>query len=252
MQNQHFAVAGKSILITGASSGFGQHFATVLAAAGANVILGARRTEKLEATVATIAKAGGKAKAVALDVTDPDSVGAAFEAAGPLDVLVNNAGINIVGATHDISEADWQAVLSTDLSGVWRCAKAAIQGWIDHKTSGNIVNIASILGLRVGNQLGPYAAAKAGVVQLTKSLALDYARYGIRCNAICPGYFETDINRDFMRTEAGQKQIKRVPLRRMGEMPELEGPLFLLCSDASSYMSGAIVAVDGGHLCTSL
>lgn len=247
-----FSIKNKTILITGASSGLGQHFATMLASEGARVILAARRTDKLAATVASISQAGGQAQSLTLDVADPAQVEQAFAKLEPLDVLINNAGINITGKTHQLSEEEWRQVLNTDLDGVWRCSKAAIKQWLNQNRPGIIVNIASILGLRVANQLGPYSAAKAAVVQLTKSIALDYARHNIRCNAICPGYFETDINRDFMRSEAGQKQIKRVPFRRMGEYSELDGPLLLLCSEASSYMSGAVVAVDGGHLCSSL
>ena len=247
-----FDISDKRILITGASSGIGNHFAVGLSRLGAEVILGARRKARCEQTVQTITEAGGKAMAVELDVNDPTSVQQALTTAGAIDILVNNAGINRVGQTHDISEADWQAVMDTNLNGVWRCSQQAISSWMDSGRAGQIINIASIVGLRVANQLGAYAAAKAGVVHLTRSIALDYARHQIRCNAICPGYFETDINRDVMQTEAGQKQIKRVPMRRMGDLDELMGPLVLLCSDASSYMTGSIIAVDGGHLCSTL
>ena len=143
-------------------------------------------------------------------------------------------------------------MIDTNLKGVWAVAQQAIRRWMNDGRAGNIINIASILGLRVGNQLPPYTASKAAVIQLTKSIALDYARHNIRCNAICPGFFVTDINRDWLQTEPGQKQIKRIPFRRCGEIPELTGPLLLLASDASSYMSGAIVPVDGAHLCSSL
>ncbi len=252
IQNPDFDIAGRRILVTGASSGFGQFFATRLAARGARVVLAARRLDRCQDTVQQIQAAGGTATAVAMDVSDSESVRQAFSAAGPVDVLVNNAGINILGATDKLSDQDWQQVLDTNLNGVWRCSRQAIQIWKTDDRPGNIINIASILGLRVAGQLGPYAASKAAVVQLTRSLALDFARNGIRCNAICPGYFETDINRDFMQTDAGQKQIKRIPQRRMGDLSELLGPILLLASDASTYMTGSILTVDGGHLVNTL
>ena len=167
-------------------------------------------------------------------------------------VAGNNAGINRVGTCDGLEEDDWDAVVDTDLKGVWAVSKFAIRQWRRDNRPGNLINIASILGLRVGAQLPAYVASKAAVVQLTKSIALDYARYNIRCNAICPGFFRTEINSDWLETEAGINQIKRVPMRRTGQMKEMSGPLLMLASDASAYMSGSIIAVDGGHLCSSL
>ena len=247
-----FSMAGKRVLVTGASSGFGAHFAQVLAQAGADLVLAARRVEKLEQTAEAVRELGRHAVVVPMDVADYDSVAQAFEAMPALDVVINNAGISRIGTTDSLAEDDWDAVVDTNLKGVWAVAQQAIRRWMNDGRPGNIINIASILGLRVGNQLPPYTASKAAVVQLTKSIALDYARHHIRCNAICPGFFVTDINRDWLQTEPGQKQIKRIPYRRCGEIPELTGPLLLLASDASSYMSGAIVPVDGAHLCSSL
>lgn len=242
-----FRLDGKRVLITGASSGFGAHFAEVLAAVGATAILGARRIEKLEKTAAAVRAAGGTAEIVRLDVADALNVEDAFRSIELPDVVINNAGINIEGSAVSLTEDEWDQVMDTNTKGVWLVAREAIKRWVEAGRGGNIINIASILGLRVQNQLPVYTASKAAVIQLTRSLALDYARYGIRVNAICPGYFETDINRDWFRTEGGQKMIKRIPLHRLGELDELNGPLLLLASEASSYMSGASIVVDGAH-----
>ncbi len=252
MTDTPFNLDGKRALVTGASSGLGAHFAVTLAAAGADVVLAARRVEKLEETAAAVRDQGREATVVALDVSDYANVEKAFADMPALDVVVNNAGINRIGATHDISEEDWDAVMDTNLKGVWAVSRFAIRHWLDAGRGGSLINIASILGLRIGGMLGPYCISKAGVVQMTQSLALDYAKAGIRCNAICPGYFETDMNRDFLQTEQGQKLLKRVPFKRTGQMQELDGPLLLLASDASSYMTGAVIPVDGGHLQSSL
>lgn len=250
--NDLFSLAGKTVLVTGASSGFGAHFAEVLARAGADLVLAARRVGKLEQTAEAVRAMGRQATVVAMDVADHASVEKAFSSMPMIDVVINNAGINRVGAMDTLSEQDWDAVLDTNLKGVWAVCKFAVQRWRKDGVPGNIVNIASVLGLRVGNQLPPYVASKAGVVQLTKSIALDYARDNIRCNAICPGYFITDINRDFFETEPGKKMIKRIPFKRLGDLPDLDGPLLLLVSDASRYMSGAAIPVDGAHLCSTM
>jgi NAD(P)-dependent dehydrogenase (short-subunit alcohol dehydrogenase family) len=244
-------LAGKTALVTGASSGLGHHFAQVLARAGAGVTIAARRVDKLEALAEVIARAGGVAQAVALDVTDPASIAAAF-AKAPFDIVINNAGVAYDGPALATLEDDWRRVIDTDLNGVFRVAQAAAQALVAERRGGSIVNIASILGLRVAGNLAAYATAKAGVIQLTKSLALEWARHGIRVNAICPGYIETDLNRDFFASAAGQAMIKRVPQRRLGQMSDLDGPLLLLASDASGFMTGTEIVVDGGHLVSSL
>lgn len=252
MTNALFSMQGKRVLITGASSGFGAHFAKVLAEAGADVVLAARRVERLEETAAAVRALGREATVVAMDVSNYDSVGQAFANMPPVDVVINNAGISELGSMETLTENQWDAVIDTNLKGVWAVAQQAIRQWVKDRRPGNIINIASILGLRVGKALPPYTASKAAVVQLTKSIALDYARHDIRCNAICPGFYITEINRDWLDSEPGQRQIKRIPFRRCGEMHELTGPLLLLASDASSYMSGSIVPVDGAHLCSEL
>lgn len=247
-----FRLDGKTVLVTGASSGFGAHFATVLAAAGADLVLAARRVDRLELTAEQVRALGRAARVVPMDVADSASVAAAFAEMPALDVVINNAGITRVGTVDQLDEADWDAVLDTNLKGVWAVSREAIRRWRAASRGGNIVNVASILGLRVQGHIPAYVASKAAVVQLTRAIALDHARDGIRCNALCPGYFLTDINREFFDSEHGRKMIRRIPIRRIGEMDEITGPLLLLASDASAYMTGAAIPVDGGHLCNSL
>jgi NAD(P)-dependent dehydrogenase (short-subunit alcohol dehydrogenase family) len=251
-----FDIRGKVALVTGASSGLGENFARRLAAEGATVAVGARRTDRLEKLVGEISASGGKAIAVALDVADPASIDAAFaavvKAAGAPDIVVNNAGIAQTKPALELTEADWQNVMNTNLDGAWRVAQAGAKAMVAAGKGGSIINIASVLGLRVATHLLAYAAAKAALVQVTKALALEWARHRIRVNAIAPGYIETEMNRDFFRTEAGQGTIKRVPQRRIGQPSDLDGALLLLASDAGSYMTGSIVVVDGGHVVNSL
>ena len=244
---------GKTALVTGASSGLGRHFAVLLAAQGARVILAARRREALEEACAEIVRAGGAASALALDVTDEDSVAAAFAglSAAP-DIVVNNAGISGGGPALDIDADAFDRVIDTNLRGTFLVAQAAARSMRAAGRGGAIVNIASILGHRVAGNVSAYAASKAGLVHLTKALALEWARHGIRVNALCPGYFETDINRDFFASEAGQALVRRIPQRRLGRPGDLDGALLLLASDAGSYITGASLAVDGGHLVSSL
>jgi len=242
---------GKTALVTGASSGLGRHFAQVLARKRATVILAARRVDSLKEACAEIEAAGGKASAVALDVTDEASIAAAFEQVGaPLDILVNNAGIQNAKPALETTAAEWDRVVDTNLRGVFLVAQAAAKGMKGR--GGSIVNVASILGHRVAGNLASYAASKAGVVRLTEALALEWARHGIRVNALCPGYVETDLNSDFFASEPGQALIRRIPQRRLGRLEDLDGALLLLASDASRYMTGSSLVVDGGHLVSSL
>ncbi|WP_346895735.1 glucose 1-dehydrogenase [uncultured Roseibium sp.] len=245
------AFSNKTIVVTGASSGLGEHFARTLAADGAQVVLTARRRSKLEGISDEIIAAGGKALSVEMDVTDASSVEEGFAAIdGRIDVVINNAGISGGGPALRTPPEEFGSVVDTNLKGVFHVARQAALRMQDE--GGAIVNIASILGLRVAGGVAAYTASKAAVVQLSKALALEWARYGIRVNALCPGYIETSLNADFFATEAGQNLIRRIPQRRLGQLSDLDAPLRLLCSDEAAYMTGSVIAVDGGHLVSSL
>jgi NAD(P)-dependent dehydrogenase (short-subunit alcohol dehydrogenase family) len=254
--NDLFSMTGKTVLITGASSGLGYHFALTLAAAGATVVAAARRKDRLENLVKEIEGAGGKAVAVSMDVSDEKSIVSGFDAAeaevGTIDVLMNNAGIVSRGTSLELSMDDWDRVMNTNLKAVLRVSQEAVNRLIVVDKPGSIINTASILSFRLTSGNLPYAVSKAAVVQMTRALALEWARYSIRVNAIAPGYIETDLNRDLLRSDRGQELIKRIPQRRTGELEELSGPLLLLASDASSFMTGETIVVDGGHLVNSV
>jgi NAD(P)-dependent dehydrogenase (short-subunit alcohol dehydrogenase family) len=252
-----FRVDGQRALVTGASSGLGHRFALTLAEAGAEVVVAARRAEKLGGLVQEIHALGGKCVAVSLDVTNAKSIVACFDeiertAGGAADIVVNNAGVTVTKSLLAHTEEDWDAVVGTNLKGGWMVAQEAARRLVAAKKSGSIVNIASILGERVAGGVAPYAISKAGVVQATKAMALELARYDIRVNAILPGYIVTDLNRDFLQSEAGEKLRARIPTRRFGQLEHLDGPLLLLASPAGRHMTGAVLAVDGGHLVSSL
>ena len=246
-----FALENRAAIVTGASSGLGRHFAAVLAKAGARVALLARREELLAEVVSEIEAHGGTAAAVACDVTDYASVRRAVDQAearlGPIDLLINNAGIAISKPLLEHDEADWDRVLDTNLKGAWLMSRELAALWIGARRRGRMVNIASLLALRTVRQVPAYAAAKAGLVHLTHTLAMELGRYGITVNAIAPGYFETDLNRAFLHSDIGRALVKRIPLGRSGEPEDLDGALLLLCSDAGAYISGAVLPVDGGH-----
>lgn len=216
----------------------------------------ARRLDVATAVCDGIRQRGGTAVPLRLDVTERASVNSAIpEAAtalGGLDILVNNAGVTVTRPFLEIDEEEWDRVVETNLKGTFSVAQEAARRMREQGSGGAIVNIASILGLRVAGQVPAYVTSKAGVVQLTKAMALELARYGIRVNALCPGYMETDLNRDFFASEAGQALIRRIPQRRLGRPEELDGALLLLCSEAGSYITGSTIVVDGGHLVSSL
>ncbi|MEK0429329.1 MAG: hypothetical protein RL001_1856 [Pseudomonadota bacterium] len=247
-----FHLDGKRALITGASSGFGTHFANLLSAAGAEVILAARRADKLSELQQSLQAKGRKASAISMDVSSRESVITGFDHAGACDIVINNAGITVTRALLDQTEEDWDSVIDTNLKGCWLVATEAARRLRAAEKPGAIVNVASILGERVAAGVAPYAISKAAVIQATKVMALELARYQIRVNALLPGYVVTDLNRDFLKSEAGEKLRSRIPTRRFGDMTDLDGPLLLLCSDAGTGMTGSCLTVDHGHLLSSL
>lgn len=246
-------LSGRRALVTGASStGFGAHFARILAGAGAEVIVAARRLEPLEALVAGLATHGATARAVRMDVCDAASVKGAVGAAGPLDIVVNNAGTSHSAPLLEQAEADYDRVVDTNLKGAWLVATEAARGMQERNIAGSIINVASITGIRPVGHAAPYAISKAAILHMTRQMAVELARFGIRVNALAPGYFATDLNRGFMESGAGAALIKRVPMRRLGRYEDLDGPLLLLASDASRFMTGSILTLDGGHSVNSL
>ena len=254
-----FDLHGHTAFVTGGFTGLGLHFAEVLASHGAKVALIGRRIEQGRALAQKLGAGIGRpadVRAYQADVTDSasvaDAVGQTSVHLGVPTIVINNAGTVVRGASLDVKDDDWDAVVDVNLSGVFKVAQATARAMVKAGTPGNIINIASILGLRVRSGVASYAATKAGVVQLTKALALEWAEHGIRVNALAPGYFETEINREMLRSPAGQAIISRVPQQRVGQLSELDGPLLLLASGASSYMTGAVIAVDGGHLVSTL
>jgi NAD(P)-dependent dehydrogenase (short-subunit alcohol dehydrogenase family) len=252
----NFDLAGRIALVTGASGGLGRHFAAVLARAGAAVAIAARRREQLEIAVREIGAEGGRAAAVTCDVSDAASVRAAVAAAeaalGPVDILVNNAGIAVSKPLLEHSEADWDRVVDTSLKGAWLMSRELAERWVAAGRRGRIINIASLLALRPIRNVPSYCAAKAGLVHLTHTMAMELARKGITVNAIAPGYFETDMNRGFLQSEVGQALIQRIPMGRSGQSADLDGALLLLASEAGAYITGAVLPVDGGHAVASV
>ena len=246
-----FDLSGEVALVTGASGGLGGRFARVLAAAGARVVVTARSRAKVAELGVEIGRAGGTALLVPLDVTDAASIKDAFRTAdehfGPVTILVNNAGIAHGGRTVDMTPEEWRRVLAVDLDGQFFVAQEMARRLIAAGTPGTIINIASLLGMRVEKGVAAYATAKAGLIQLTKALALDWARHGIRVNAIAPGWFPTAINETYLVGETGESIKQANPLRRFGEEHDLDGALLLLASKAGAYMTGAVIPVDGGQ-----
>jgi NAD(P)-dependent dehydrogenase (short-subunit alcohol dehydrogenase family) len=246
-----FSVIGQVVLVTGASSGIGLHFAETLALAGAKVALAARRTGRLDQACGEIRERGGSCLGIALDVTDRSGIVAALAAVedglGPLSVLVNNAGVVVSKPFFEHTEEDWDHVVGTNLKGAWLMAREFAHHLVQRKRPGRIINIASVLSFRTIARVPSYLAAKGGLAHLNSAMAMELARYGILVNAIAPGYVETDFNREFLRSEAGLKLAARIPLRRVGQPPDLDGALLFLASPASAYVTGAVISVDGGH-----
>lgn len=251
MTTNRFSLEGRCALVTGASSGFGEHFAQVLAAAGAKVACAGRRRDRLQQTVARIGDAGGSALAVEMDVGKPDSIAAAFDeiekTLGTVDVLVNNAGASEYAPFPEMSEAQWSGVLDTNLNGPWRVSREMSRRLIAAGRPGRIINIASITGLLAKGMLVNYGTSKAALLHLTRELAMTLLPHRIQVNALAPGYFPTDMTNWFYETDAGKAEIAALPAQRLGRLDELDGPLLLLASDASSYINGAVIPVDYGH-----
>ena len=248
---------GKRVLITGASSGLGSHFARLAARCGARVVIAARRRAALDTLATELHGLGARQVTVlTLDVAHEPSVRQAFEeiaASGDLlDVVVNNAGTSAGAKAIEQPMAQFDALMAVNLRGVWLVATEAARRWVAAGRGGAIVNIASIQGERVAPGISAYSVSKAGVVHMTKSLALEWARHGIRVNAIEPGYVHTEMTDSMWDTDYGRDLIKRIPMRRLGRPEELDGALLLLATEAGAWMTGSVIAVDGGHLCSAL
>jgi len=251
-------LSGRVAFVTGASSGLGAQFARVLAASGAGVVLAARRVERLKTLRAEIEAAGGDAHVVGLDVTDPASIRAAVAHAetemGAIDILVNNSGVSTTQKLTDVTPADYDYVMGTNTRGAFFVAQEVAKRMIARAkgeapgtfTGGRIVNVASMAGLRVLGQLGVYAMSKAAVIHMTRAMALEWGRWGINVNALCPGYIDTEINHHHWQTEAGQKLVQMLPRKRVGKPEDLDAALMMLCANQSHFVNGAVIAADDG------
>jgi NAD(P)-dependent dehydrogenase (short-subunit alcohol dehydrogenase family) len=251
-------LSGRVALVTGASSGLGTQFAKTLATAGAAVVLAARRVERLKTLRAEIEAAGGDAHVVGLDVTDHASIKAAVAHAetevGTIDILVNNSGVASTQKLTDVMPADYDFVMNTNTRGAFFVAQEVGKRMIARAkgaapgtfTGGRIVNIASMAGLRVLSQIGVYCMSKAAVVHMTRAMALEWGRYGINVNAICPGYIDTEINHHHWSTEQGRKLIEALPRRRVGQPQDLDVVLMMLCANESHFVNGAVIQADDG------
>ncbi len=251
-------LSGRVAFVTGASSGLGAQFAKTLAAAGAGVVLAARRIERLKSLRAEIEAEGGDAHVVGLDVTDPASIRAAVAHAetemGAIDILVNNSGVSVTQKLTDVTPADYDFVMGTNTRGAFFMAQEVAKRMIARSkgeapgtfTGGRIVNVASMAGLRVLPQIGVYCMSKAAVVHMTRSMALEWGRFGINVNAICPGYIDTEINHHHWKTDAGQKLVNMLPRKRVGQVQDLDAVLMMLCAKESHFVNGAVIAADDG------
>lgn len=246
-----FRIDGRCALVTGASSGLGWHFAKVLSEAGAAVALLARRRDRLEELAGQIRAQGGEAFVVTADVRERAAVEAALDEVWrdfrPVDVLINNSGIARSRALLEQTQEDWETVIDTNLSGLWWVGQGVARRMAARGAGGAIVNVASTLGIRIATSIPAYVASKAAVIHLTKAMAVELAPHRIRVNALAPGYLATELNSDFFESDAGKALLKRIPARRLADPAELDGPLLLLASDASSFMTGSTLVVDGGY-----
>lgn len=247
---------GRVALVTGASSGIGEHLALLLARRGYRLALAARRVANLSTTADCCRAAGAtEVETFSMDVMSAAGIEGTMETIasrfGRVDLLVNNAGIAGGAMALDTSVEQFDAIMATNVRGAWLVA-TAVARLMRNSGGGDIVNIASILGLRVANAVAPYAMSKAAVIQMTRALALEWARHEIRINALAPGYIETELNSSFFATEAGQAMVRRIPQRRLGQLSDLDAPFLLLATGASRYLTGAVLTVDGGHHISSL
>lgn len=251
MTQDRFSLAENVVLITGASSGIGKALAPALAEAGAKVVAAARRVDRLEKLVEDIAAKGGKAVAVAMDVTESESIKTAFDAAerqvGLINTVINNAGTGGGIQFQDSDEDQYNFTMDTNLGGVWKVAQEAVRRMIAAKRAGSIVNVSSVLGLGGKSFNAAYCTSKGAVVQLTRAMAMDLVRHNIRVNALAPGWFVTEINDDFLASDAGDAYLRRTPARRAGQLEELIGPVIMLVSPGASFVNGVVLPVDGGH-----
>lgn len=247
---------GRRVLVTGASSGLGRHFARLMATAGADLALVARRESVLAELAEELREHDVDVFVTAMDVTDRASVDAGvaaiYAAGAPIDVLINNAGVTETQSFAKQSDESWDKVIGTNLTGARNVAQRIVQRMIEHGTGGNIINLASVMSFRVAGYLAAYTASKGAIVQMTRTMALELARHDIRVNAIAPGYIATEFNDEFFASGAGDPIIARVPQKRLGNVEDLDGPMLLLASGASSFMTGTTVVVDGGHLQSTL
>jgi NAD(P)-dependent dehydrogenase (short-subunit alcohol dehydrogenase family) len=244
-----FDMTGRTALITGGGTGLGRQFSLTLAEAGATVVLAARRRAPLEVVAEAVRRKGGTAHCLVLDVADKNQVDAALASIaqlGSIDVLVNNAGTAAGSSLLDMDEETWDQVLNVNLKGAWLVARAVARQMIASSIRGSIINVSSVLGSAVQKATANYPAAKAALTHLTRCMAIEWAKFGIRVNALAPGYFATDLSTGYLESARGKSMLERLPQRRLGSPEELSGALLLLASRASNYMTGSVVTVDGG------
>lgn len=248
---ERFSLKGRVALVTGASSGFGAHFAAVLAQAGAKVAVAARRADRIESVVRDIREQGGDAFAVEIDVASRDSINGAFDQVeakfGTVDIAVNNAGLSAPAPFAEMSDTQWTSVLDVNLNGPYHVSQEMARRLIAAGKPGAIVNIASILGKLAKDNFANYGVTKGALIHLTQYMALDLLPHGIRVNAIAPGYFPSEMTNPFFESDAGKREIANLPSKRLGRLEELDGALLLLASDASSYINGSTLTVDYAH-----